>query len=281
VYGVGRIAQVSGSATHYYLSDGLGSTMALTDEAGAVVNDYDYDVFGALRDSSGSQDNDFTFAGEQVDGSTGLQYLRARYYDVGVGRFLAIDPAAPTHQAPITLNRFAYAANNPGRITDPMGLYLICQDSPDQNAQGCYDSTSQGLPPCDTVGNCYIWYPDGISPLLQTFGTMCVFAIAEVYPCYTDVNDADLYEAVSFAAGVEQALGLMGVLGIGGVDSEVLAALIVFAKCETHGPTKAASQAAAIALRKPNSAKPIHHSTCAAAAVATYYGFPGLVNVFK
>jgi hypothetical protein len=41
-----------------------------------VVNTYDYDVFGALRDSSGAQANDFTFAGEQVDGSTGLQYLR-------------------------------------------------------------------------------------------------------------------------------------------------------------------------------------------------------------
>jgi hypothetical protein len=53
VYGIGCISQVSGSATHYYLSDGLGSTMALTDADGAVVNDYDYDVFGALRDSSG------------------------------------------------------------------------------------------------------------------------------------------------------------------------------------------------------------------------------------
>ena len=65
VYGIGRIAQVSGSGTHYYLSDGLGSTMALTDADGDVVNGYDYDVFGALRDSSGSQPNDFTFAGEQ------------------------------------------------------------------------------------------------------------------------------------------------------------------------------------------------------------------------
>jgi hypothetical protein len=64
VYGIGRIAQV-GASTHYYLSDGLGSTMALTDEDGDVVNDYDYDVFGALRGSSGSQANDFTFAGDR------------------------------------------------------------------------------------------------------------------------------------------------------------------------------------------------------------------------
>jgi RHS repeat-associated protein len=90
VYGIGRIAQV-GASTHYYLSDGLGSTMALADEDGDVVNDYDYDVFGVLRDSSGSQGNDFTFAGEQVDANTGLQYLRARYNDSATGRFVSRD----------------------------------------------------------------------------------------------------------------------------------------------------------------------------------------------
>jgi RHS repeat-associated protein len=94
VYGIGRIAQVDGADTYYYLTDGLGSTMALTDDDGEVVNDYDYDVFGGLRDSSGPQDNDFAFAGEQTDGSTGLQYLRARYYDTTVGRFISRDRLA-------------------------------------------------------------------------------------------------------------------------------------------------------------------------------------------
>ena len=40
--------------------------MALVDDQGDVVNTYDYDVFGALRASSGSQANDFTFAGEDL-----------------------------------------------------------------------------------------------------------------------------------------------------------------------------------------------------------------------
>ena len=43
------------SATFYYLTDGLGSTMALTDEAGDVDTTWDYDVFGAVRRMSGSQ----------------------------------------------------------------------------------------------------------------------------------------------------------------------------------------------------------------------------------
>jgi uncharacterized protein RhaS with RHS repeats len=76
---------VSGSGTVYYLTDGLGSTMALTDASGSVVNTYEYDVFGAIRSSTGSQANEFKFTGEQVDSSTGLEYLRARYYDQGTG----------------------------------------------------------------------------------------------------------------------------------------------------------------------------------------------------
>jgi RHS repeat-associated protein len=71
--------------------------MALTDEDGDVVNDYDYDVFGALRGSSGTQENEFTFAGEQGDGSSGLQYLRARYYDPLTGRFVSQDRTCPIY----------------------------------------------------------------------------------------------------------------------------------------------------------------------------------------
>jgi RHS repeat-associated protein len=99
---------------------GLGSTLALTDAAGEIVNSYDYDVFGALRAETGAQANDFTFAGEQVDGSTGLQYLRARYYDVEVGRFVSRDPLAAS---PYWMQHdFAYASSTPTLSTDPMGL---------------------------------------------------------------------------------------------------------------------------------------------------------------
>ena len=71
-----RIAQVDdGEVTHYYLSDALGSTMALTDASKGVVNTYEYDVFGAVSASSGSLVNCFEFAGEPLDDSTDLQYL--------------------------------------------------------------------------------------------------------------------------------------------------------------------------------------------------------------
>jgi RHS repeat-associated protein len=123
VYGIGRIAQAGSSATHYYLSDGLGSTMALTDKDGDVVNTYDYDVFGAVRGMTGAQPNDFTFAGEQVDGSSDLYYLRARYYDAEVGRFISKDPKAVFpgwNQHPC-----GYAGANPLTYADPRGMDIF------------------------------------------------------------------------------------------------------------------------------------------------------------
>jgi RHS repeat-associated protein len=125
LYDVGRIAQVGASETHYYLTDGLGSTLALTDEAGDLVNTYDYDVFGASRAETGSQANDFTFTGEQVDAGTGLQYLRARYYDVKTGRFASRDPLSGIMGLPPSQNRFPYVMNAPTNLLDPSGLCVF------------------------------------------------------------------------------------------------------------------------------------------------------------
>ncbi|MBK7126007.1 MAG: hypothetical protein IPH65_08895 [Dehalococcoidia bacterium] len=65
--------------------DGLGSTMAVVDSSGNSQKSYTYDVYGEATPSGGLS-NEFDFAGQQTDG-TGLQYLRARYYDPGRGTF--------------------------------------------------------------------------------------------------------------------------------------------------------------------------------------------------
>ena len=124
VYGLGRIAEVDGSDNaYYYLPDGLGSTMALTDDSGTVENTYAYDPFGALTSSSGSQANAFTFTGEQTDGSTSLEYLRARYYDPETGRFLSRDPLS---SSPFwAQHAYTYAGSNPTSFINPYGLCLL------------------------------------------------------------------------------------------------------------------------------------------------------------
>jgi hypothetical protein len=69
LYGLGLISETeSGSGdTHFYLADGLGSTTEVVEDDGDVANTYRYDVWGALRSSSGSVANQFDFTGEQAD----------------------------------------------------------------------------------------------------------------------------------------------------------------------------------------------------------------------
>lgn len=92
-----------------------GSTTALTDGSGNSVASYGYDVFGALRSQSGSSDNFWLFTGEQHDADSGMYYLRARYYDPAIGRFLSQDPLGAGHP-------YVYGSNNPVRYVDPLGL---------------------------------------------------------------------------------------------------------------------------------------------------------------
>lgn len=118
LYGVDLISETVGSTTSFYLSDGLGSTTELTDSSGTVGNTYTYDVWGALRSSTGSTSNQFDFTGQQADhnANRGLQYLRARFYDSSLGRFLGQDPLP-------LLNRYSYVGNNPATLVDPYGLF--------------------------------------------------------------------------------------------------------------------------------------------------------------
>jgi RHS repeat-associated protein len=72
VYGLDLISATDASGDQVYFSyDGLGSTTEVTDDSGAVVASYRYDVFGALHSQSGSLDNQWLFAGEQYEGGAG------------------------------------------------------------------------------------------------------------------------------------------------------------------------------------------------------------------
>ncbi|MBF0787328.1 RHS repeat-associated core domain-containing protein, partial [Streptococcus sp. 19428wC2_LYSM12] len=54
---------------------------------------------------------------------TGLDYLRARYYDSRAGIFLTEDSYAGQATDPLSQNRYAYVHNNPVNYTDPSGHF--------------------------------------------------------------------------------------------------------------------------------------------------------------
>ncbi len=89
---------------------------------GDAIATYQYDAFGVVRNHSGPASTEFGFAGQQEDPTLGYQYLRARYYDPTIGRFISRDPVGGSEQLPQTLNRYSYATNNPALLTDSTGL---------------------------------------------------------------------------------------------------------------------------------------------------------------
>ncbi len=101
--------------TFYFTHDHLGSTTALTDAAGNVVERMSYDAFG---DTPASPRTRYTFTGRERDEFTGLYYYRARWYDAVVGRFISEDPIGFDGG----VNWFAYVENNPVNRKDPSGL---------------------------------------------------------------------------------------------------------------------------------------------------------------
>ncbi|NER35201.1 MAG: RHS repeat protein [Oscillatoria sp. SIO1A7] len=123
VYGLDLISQERDGQVSVYLADGLGSTRVLTDAGGQVQNTYTYDAFGNLISSSGSVENKYQFAGEQLDENLGQYYLRQRYYDAGIGRFTRRDTYGGRSGEPITLHKYLYANANPVNGIDPTGLF--------------------------------------------------------------------------------------------------------------------------------------------------------------
>lgn len=113
------LEQIAADGTvRYYHQDKLGSTRALTNSSGKVDATAFYDAYGNLAASTGAVSNPFGFAGQYTDAESGLQYLRARYYDPTTASFLTRDPAVV-----MTGHAYAYAADSPVSASDPTGMW--------------------------------------------------------------------------------------------------------------------------------------------------------------
>ena len=124
-YGADLISQSRSGGVSYFHVDGLGSTRVLTDSSGSQTDGYAYAAFGEVLAQSGLTDNSYLYTGEQYDENLDQYYLRARYYDQGVGRFTQMDSWMGRNQDPITLHKFLYANAYPVNYTDPSGHFGI------------------------------------------------------------------------------------------------------------------------------------------------------------
>ena len=124
-YGDDLLSQTRNGQSNIYHYDGLGSTRALSDVTGAITDSYDYEAFGETLNVTGTTINSYLYVGEQFDQGLGQYYLRARYYDQGVGRFTQQDTWMGNNSDPITLHKYLYGNADPVNHTDPTGNFSL------------------------------------------------------------------------------------------------------------------------------------------------------------
>ncbi len=102
--------------------------LRLTDESQAQVAEYYYTAYGEIWEQTGTfaETNKYRFTGEQFDEETGFYYLRARYYDPTIGRFMTRDcESCGNRQRPLSLNKYLYGEANPVLYVDPSGHFAM------------------------------------------------------------------------------------------------------------------------------------------------------------
>ena len=120
--GAMRVAENSGGALYYLLTDHLGSTALTLDSSGTRQTELRYYPFGAARYNANNQVTTYRFTGQRWDSGTALYFYQSRWYDPVIGRFLAADTIVPQPENPQSLNRYSYVGNRPLRFVDPSGF---------------------------------------------------------------------------------------------------------------------------------------------------------------
>ena len=122
-YGKGRASYLNNQTgdSYNYLTNQSGSVTGLTKDGQAVASS-SYNLYGARKTSTDTTGNPFAYNGEARD-DTGLDYLRARYYDSQGGTFLTEDSYPGEDTDPLSQNLYSYVQNNPVNYTDPSGHF--------------------------------------------------------------------------------------------------------------------------------------------------------------
>jgi RHS repeat-associated protein len=112
------LSRTDASGTFTPLRDALGSTIALLDSTGATATSYTYSPFGSTVATGSALGSKFQYTGRENDGN-GVYYLRGRYYNSALGRFVSRDPSGSAGSG---VNLYAFVDNDPVNFTDVFGL---------------------------------------------------------------------------------------------------------------------------------------------------------------
>jgi RHS repeat-associated protein len=133
--GVDEVFQrADSSGARSFLSDALGSSLALADGTGTIQTTYSFDPFGNTTTGGAANSNTFTYTGRELDAANlNLYYYRARYYNPALQRFISEDPIGFNGGT----NFYAYAGGDPINNSDPSGL---CTDPGGSGTRYCLEA---------------------------------------------------------------------------------------------------------------------------------------------
>ncbi len=194
VFGIGLLYQEEDGETLFYHFNNIGSTEAVTDENGQIVETFAYGPYGELL-SANECGIMYLYNGEYgvATDENGLYYMRARYYNSEIKRFVNQDVLIGTISDSPTMNRYAYVNGNPISLADPFGL------SPSIN-WNAFGHTALSV--------------IGLLTLIPTPVTFAIGAVANIVNAAWYAAEGNYFEAVCSAVGVfGGGYGLLSTMG--------------------------------------------------------------------
>ena len=124
----GKVAQVNFNGSVYsYVRNLRGDIVGMLDNSGSIVVEYKYDAWGRVISTVGTltttvgKYNLFRYRGYNYDEEIGLYYLRSRYYNPVMERFVNADTRV--NGIGSAANVYCYCNNSSLRFIDPDGCY--------------------------------------------------------------------------------------------------------------------------------------------------------------
>ena len=134
-YAITYSANGSSYAKYYLIKNLQGDVLQIRNVNNTVVANYEYDAWGRVVSVKYANGNDINvsnhigvinpirYRGYYYDSETGFYYLKSRYYDPAICRFISTDGRIDLNDATTNLNLFAYCGNDPVNRIDSEGEF--------------------------------------------------------------------------------------------------------------------------------------------------------------
>ena len=114
---------------YFYIRDVLGNIIGIIDNSGQILSKFIYDAYGNIINQTGAIISNFRYKGYYYDTDIELYYLKSRFYNPILLRFITPDSIEYIDSTSIVgLNLYSYCGNDPINMVDEEGniCFLAC-----------------------------------------------------------------------------------------------------------------------------------------------------------